>query len=131
MLSARLPVAEIQLAAAVIHRALEDAATPDERLAKPRMIPTPQGPRQSFSGGVKPLEREEAVRFLLDEAPAWREAREAWCEIADICPLRLRRKALARIAPAALPRDLRRALGIAMPEFPAANSCMPIIEEAA
>lgn len=115
MLSERLPVPEIQLAAAVIHRALEDAATPDVRLARPRMIDTPQGPRRTFTPGLKPQEREEAVRFLLDGAPNWRQAREAWCEIADLCPLRLRRSALARIPHSAMPADLRRALRIPEP----------------
>ncbi|MCZ8147268.1 MAG: hypothetical protein O9325_05355 [Roseomonas sp.] len=115
MLSERLPVPEIQLAAAVIHRALEDAATPDARLARPRMIDTPQGPRRTFTPGLKPREREEAVRFLLDGAPNWRQAREAWCEVADLCPLRLRRSALARIPDSAMPADIRRALRIPDP----------------
>jgi hypothetical protein len=122
MLSARLPVPEIQLAAAVIHRALEDASTPDERLARPRVINTAQGPRRTFTPGLKPREREEAVRFLLDGAPGWRQAREAWCELADLCPLRLRRSALARIAPEAIPQDLRRALRIPDPQAPARDA---------
>ena len=120
MLSARLPIPERQLAAAVIQRALDDAATPDERLARPRVIPTPQGPRNSFTPGLKPREREEAVRFLVDQTQPWCGAREAWCELADLCPQRLRRSALTRIAPSAIPRDLRRAIGIAGPESIAA-----------
>jgi hypothetical protein len=116
MLSARLPIPERQLASAVIQRALDDAATPDERLARPRVIPTPQGPRSSFTPGLKPREREEAVRFLVDQTQPWCGAREAWCELADLCPQRLRRSALTRIAPSAIPRDLRRALGMADPE---------------
>lgn len=115
MLPARLPIPERQLAAAVIQRALDDALTPDERLARPRLIPTPQGPRSSFTPGLKRREREEAVRFLVDQTQPWCGAREAWCELADLCPQRLRRSALARIAPSAIPRDLRRALGIADP----------------
>jgi hypothetical protein len=80
------------------------------------VIPTPQGPRSSFTPGLKPREREEAVRFLVDQTQPWCGAREAWSELADLCPQRLRRSALTRIAPSAIPRDLRRALGMADPE---------------
>ena len=55
------------------------------------------------------------MRFLLDGAPNWRQAREAWCELADLCPLRPRRSALARITHSAMPADLRRTLRIPEP----------------
>lgn len=110
MLSARPPIPEVQLAAAVIHRALEDALTPVERLARPRMIPTPKGPRRGFTVGLKPREREEAVRFLLDGSPSWFESRQAWCDIAGIDPARLQRHVLTQIPLGSIPADLRRAL---------------------
>jgi hypothetical protein len=90
------------------------------------MIDTPQGPRRTFTPGLKPQEREEAVRFLLDGAPNWRQAREAWCEVADLCPLRLRRSALARIPHSTLPADLRRALRIPEPPPAVSNGASPI-----
>ena len=71
MLAARPPIPEVDLAAAVIHRALEDAVTPDDRLARPRTIATPAGPRRTFTVGLRPRDREEAVRFLLDTGPGW------------------------------------------------------------
>lgn len=107
MLSARSCVSEIQLAAAVIHRALEDAITPDERLAKPRTIQGAHGRRQVFTPGLKPRDREEAVRFLLDDGEGWAGAREAWCEQADLDPLTLRRRALQQIPVAHIPTELR------------------------
>lgn len=107
MLSARSCMSEIQLAAAVIHRALEDAITPDERLAKPRTIQSRQGRRQVFTPGLKPRDREEAVRFLLDDRQGWAEAREAWCEQADLDPSTLRRRALQQIPVENIPADLR------------------------
>ena len=110
MLSARPPIPEVQLAAAVIHRALEDALTPDERLARPRIIPTPKGPRNGFTVGLKPREREDAVRFLLDGSPSWSESRQAWCDIAGLDPARLQRRVLTQIPPSSIPADLRRAL---------------------
>lgn len=108
MLSARSLVPDVQLASSVIHRALEDASVPDERLAQARHIDTPQGPRRVYGSGLKRREREEAVRFLLDDGPLWRGAREAWCEIADLCPLRLQRSARSRIPASAIPPDLQR-----------------------
>ncbi len=107
MLSERSCMSEIQLAAAVIHRALEDAVTPNERLAKPRTIQTPRGRRQVFTPGLKPREREEAVRFLLDDGEGWAGAREAWCDQADLDPLTLRRRALRQIPPENIPAELR------------------------
>jgi len=115
MLSARPPSAEIDLAAAVIHRALEDALTPDQRLARPRVIATPTGPRHGFTGGLKPRDREEAVRFLLDMAPGWAGSREAWCDAADINPDVICRQALRRIPHGSIPLDLCRALRLPMP----------------
>ncbi|MEI6160686.1 MAG: hypothetical protein WCP77_12680 [Roseococcus sp.] len=115
MLSARPPSAEIDLAAAVIHRALEDALTPDNRLARPRVIATPTGPRHGFTAGLKPRDREEAVRFLLDTAPGWASSREAWCDSADIDPDVIRRQALRRIPHGSIPADICRALRLPMP----------------
>lgn len=114
MLSARSCVSEIQLAAAVIHRALEDAITPDERLAKPRTLQGARGRRQVFTPGLKPRDREEAVRFLLDDGEGWAGAREAWCEQADLDPLTLRRRALQRIPIEHIPAELRARL-LSMP----------------
>ena len=114
MLSARSCVSEIQLAAAVIHRALEDAITPDERLAKPRTLQGAHGRRQVFTPGLKPRDREEAVRFLLDDGEGWAGAREAWCEQADLDPLTLRRRALQRIPIEHIPAELRARL-LSMP----------------
>jgi hypothetical protein len=115
MLSARPPSAEIDLAAAVIHRALEDAITPDNRLARLRVITTPTGPRHGFTAGLKPRDREEAVRFLLDTAPGWASSREAWCDSADIDPDVIRRHALQRIPHTSIPADICRALRLPMP----------------
>jgi hypothetical protein len=115
MLSARPPCAEIDLAAAVIQRALEDAITPDNRLARLRVITTPNGPRHGFTAGLKPRDREEAVRFLLDTAPGWAGSREAWCDSADIDPDVIRRHALQRIPHTSIPADLCRALRLPMP----------------
>ncbi|WP_137128027.1 hypothetical protein [Roseomonas sp. HF4] len=114
MLSARSCMSEIQLAAAVIHRALEDAITPNERLAKPRIIQCAHGRRQVFTPGLKPRDREEAVRFLLDDGEGWTGAREAWCEQADLDPLTLRRRALQRIPIEHIPAELRARL-LSMP----------------
>ncbi|GGG50576.1 hypothetical protein GCM10010964_42300 [Caldovatus sediminis] len=110
MLSARPPIPEVDLAAAVIHRAIEDALTPDDRLARPRVIATPTGPHRGFTVGLKPREREEAVRFLLDTAPGWAGAREAWCDAAGVDPDAIRRHVLRHIAPGSIPADIRRAL---------------------
>jgi len=115
MLSNRPPSAEIDLAAAVIYRALEDAITPDNRLARPRVIATPTGPRHGFTGGLKPRDREEAVRFLLDMAPGWAASREAWCDSADIDPDVIRHKALRLIPHRSIPADLCLALRLPMP----------------
>jgi len=124
MLSARSCMSEVQLAAAVIHRALEDATTPDDRLARPRIIRTSNGPRHTFTAGLKPREREEAVRFLLDSAPGWAGAREAWCEQADLDPSVLRRRALSQIPRANIPADICRALRLAPP-----STTVPVAEE--
>lgn len=107
-------MSEIQLAAAVIHRALEDAITPNERLAKPRTIQGAYGRRQVYTPGLKPRDREEAVRFLLDDGEGWAGAREAWCEQADLDPLTLRRRALQRIPIEHIPAELRARL-VSMP----------------
>lgn len=139
MLSARPPTAETDLAAAVLHRALEDAVTPDNRLARPRVITTPTGPRHGFTVGLKPRDREEAVRFLLDTAPGWASSREAWCDSADIDPDVIRRHALQRIPRSSIPADLCRALrlplllGKAEANAPAAAQAPPttLIAEAA
>lgn len=141
MLSARSCMSEIQLAAAVIHRALEDAITPNERLAKPRTIQGAQGRRQVFTPGLKPRDREEAVRFLLDDGEGWAGAREAWCEQADLDPLTLRRRALQRIPIEHIPAELRARLlsmpapaGMQRPPLPVAAfvaSATPLSLEAA
>ena len=108
MLSAALPIPEVDLAAAVIHRALEDAVTPDDRLARPRTFATPAGPRRTFTVGIRPRDREEAVRFLLDGAPGWAGARAAWCEAAGVDPDAIRRYALRHVPPGSIPTDVRR-----------------------
>jgi hypothetical protein len=110
VLSDRQPIPEVDLAAAVIHRAIEDALTPDERLARPRAIATPGGPRRGFTVGLKPRDREEAVRFLLDPSAGWADAREAWCDAAGVAPDVIRRHVLRHIAPTSIPADIRRAL---------------------
>ena len=110
MLSARPPIPEVDLAAAVIHRALEDAIVPDDRLARPRTIVTSAGPKRTFTPGLKPRERDEAVRFLLDTAPGWAGAREAWCDAAGVNPGVVQRHALRRIPHGSIPADIRRAL---------------------
>lgn len=110
MLSDRPPIPEVDLAAAVIHRAIEDALTPDERLARPRVITAPSGPRRGFTVGLKPRDREEAVRFLLDPSVGWAEAREAWCDVARVEPDAIRRHVLRHIASTSIPADIRRAL---------------------
>jgi hypothetical protein len=114
-------MSEVQLAAAVIHRALEDATTPDERLAKPRIIQTPTGRRQVYTPGLKAREREAAIRFLLDDdRQGWASARDAWCEQADVDPLTLRRRALRLIPLDSIPTELRGRLVV--PAAPATAS---------
>ena len=108
MLSACSSIPEVQLAAAVIQRALEDAMTPDDRLARPRAISTKAGKHQTFTAGLKPRDRDEAVRFLIDPAPGWAESREAWCDHAGVDPSIIRRYALRHIPASAFPRDLLR-----------------------
>lgn len=130
MLSARPPIPEVDLAAAVIHRALEDAVTPDSRLARPRMITTEAGPRRTFTVGLKPREREDAVRFLLDTAPGWAGAREAWCDAAGVDAGAVRRHALIRIPRGSIPADVCRALRLPAPS-PAAEAPAASIAEAA
>ncbi len=119
MPSDRPPVPETQLAAAVLHRALEDALTPDDRLARRRIISTDTGPRQTFTVGLKPREREEAVRFLLDSSPGWAGAREAWCDAAGIDPGLFRRHALRALPRSSIPADICRALRLPAPPRPA------------
>jgi len=106
MPSARTPVPEVQLAAAVIHRALEDALGPDRHGAE-----RAAGIRSASNGGVSPRVREEAIRFLLDPARPWREARIAWCDAAGIDPDSLVRRALQRMPRDLIPIDIGRARG--------------------
>ena len=115
MLSARPPSAEVTLAVAVLQRAIDDATTPDNRLARPRVINTDAGPRHSFTVGLKPRDREEAVRFLLDMSPGWASSREAWCDAADIVPDLVQRHAIRQIPHSSIPADLRRALRLPTP----------------
>lgn len=129
MLSARLPIAEAQLAAAVIQRALEDALVPDDRLARPRVIQTADGPKRTFTPGLKPREREEAVRFLLDTAPGWVGSREAWCDAADLDPEVVRRHALKTIPHTSIPTDLHRALRLPAPVI-TALAALPVSVDA-
>jgi len=139
MLSARPPSAEVTLAVAVLQRAIDDATTPDNRLARPRVINTDAGPRHSFTVGLKPRDREEAVRFLLDMSPGWASSREAWCDAADIVPDLVRRHALQRIPHGSIPTDLCRALRLPAPpgmteaDAPATAGAQPtaLIAEAA
>lgn len=108
MLSAHSAIPEVQLAAAVIQRALEDAMTPDDRLARPRRILTKGGEHQTFTTGLKQRDRDEAVRFLIDPAASWASAREAWCDQAGVDPDIVQRYALQHIPASAFPRDLLR-----------------------
>jgi hypothetical protein len=110
MLSARSGIPEAKLAVAVIHRALEDALTPDARLARPRIITTKDGPRTTFTAGLKPRDRDDAVRFLLDPEAGWAASRAFWCDLADLHPEDVRRQALKRIPPQAIPASLQRLL---------------------
>jgi hypothetical protein len=110
MLSARSSIPEIELAAAVIQRAWDDALTPDDRLARPRVIVTDDGAHRTFTPGLKPRERDEAVRFLVDTTPCWVGAREAWCDMVGIDPGEVRRRALRRIPHGSLPADLHAAI---------------------
>ena len=114
-MSDRPSIPEVNLAAAILHRALEDALTPDDRLARRRTITTDTGPRQVFTVGLKPREREEAVRFLLDPAAGWTGAREAWCDAAGIDPAVIQRHALRGLPRTSVPVDLCRALGLPVP----------------
>lgn len=108
MLTAPLSLPETHLAAAVIQRAWEDAVVPDARLAGRRWIATRDGAQQVYGAGLKPADREEAIRFLMDDAPGWAHSRAAWCELAGIAPEALQRQARLRIPAASLPVDLRR-----------------------
>lgn len=101
---------ETALAAAVIERAWHDALAPDARLARRRPVAAREGAGEVFGPGVRPRDREEAIRFLMDDAPGWAEARAAWCELAAIPPDALRREARRRVPPSSLPPDLRRRL---------------------
>ncbi|WP_270933832.1 hypothetical protein [Falsiroseomonas oryzae] len=117
MLSERSPIPETQLAAALIRRALDDALTPDERLAKEHLTDTPQGLRVSVSSGVTAAERTEAVRFLLDTSRSWSESRRAWCDAVGLDPAQLVRHALRHVPLAVIPRDIRlaRRMGTSVP----------------
>lgn len=128
MLSARSPIPEIELAAAVIQRAWEDALTPDDRLARPRVIVTGDGAHRTYAPGLKPRERDEAVRFLVDTAPCWVGAREAWCDAVGVDPGEMRRRALLRIPHGSLPADLYAGL---TPIRVDASAPMPAIPPAA
>lgn len=128
MLSARSSIPEIELAAAVIQRAWDDALTPDDRLARPRVIVTDDGTHRTYAPGLKPRERDEAVRFLVDTAPCWVGAREAWCDLVGIDPGEVRRRALLRIPHGSLPADLYAGLN---PIRVDASAPMPVIPPAA
>ena len=101
---------EVDLAAAVIHRALEDAIVPDDRLARPRFINTRTGTKRVFMPGLTPRDWEEAVRFLLDTAPGWASSREAWCDAAGLDANVVQRHGLRRIPHTSIPVDVCRAL---------------------
>ena len=118
MLSERYPLAEIQLAAAVIRRALDDALTPDERLARTHITETEDGLRQSVSSGVTWREREEAVRFLLDTSRSWSASRLAWCDAAGLDPDVLVRHAMRHVPLPVIPIDLRIARRLGAPVVP-------------
>lgn len=115
-MSERSPIAEVQLAAAVIRRALDDALTPDTRLAQAPVADAAEGSRQSWSSGVTSLERDEAMRFLLDTTRRWSQSRAAWCDAAGLDPEILVRHALRQLPPAILPIDIRLARRIGMPK---------------
>jgi hypothetical protein len=115
MPSERSSIPETQLAAAVIRRALDDALTPADRLAKVHVTETAEGIRQSVSSGVTAREREEAVRFLLDTSERWSQSRTAWCDAAGLDPDVLVRHALRQIPPAIIPIDIRLARRLAVP----------------
>jgi len=118
MLSERYPLAETQLAAAVIRRALDDALTPDERLAKTHITETADGLRQSVSSGVTWREREEAVRFLLDTSRSWSGSRNAWCDAAGLDPDVLVRHAMRHVPLSVIPIDVRLAWRLGAPVAP-------------
>jgi hypothetical protein len=128
MLSARSSIPELELAAAVIQRAWDDALTPDDRLARPRVIVTDDGAHRTYAPGLKPRERAEAVRFLVDTTPCWVGAREVWCDMVGIDPGEVRRRALLRIPQASLPADLCAAVN---PIRSDASAPMPAIPPAA
>lgn len=115
MPSERSPIPEVQLAAAVIRRALDDALTPTDRLARTHLTETPEGVRQSVSSGVTAAEREEAVRFLLDTTRRWSQSRAAWCDAAGLDPDVLVRHALRHVPVAAIPLDIRLARRLSQP----------------
>lgn len=115
MSSARPSIVEVQLAAAVIQRALEDAVTPDQRLAPERLIKSAGGPRKVWAPGLRTRDRDEAVRFLLAPAGTWAGARHEWCEIAGIDAGAVHQRALKIIPRSSIPPDLRRALRLPEP----------------
>jgi hypothetical protein len=115
MPSERSSIAETQLAAAVIRRALDDALTPTGRLARTEAPDTPDCSPQGIGTTVTAPEREEAVRFLLDTSQRWSQSRTVWCDAAGLDPDVLVGHALRRIPLAAIPNDIRlaRRLGAA------------------
>lgn len=115
MSSARSSIVEVQLAAAVIQRALEDAVTPDQRLAPERVIKSAGGSSKVWAPGLRTRDREEAVRFLLSPAGRWADSRREWCEIAGIDAGAVHTRALKIIPRSSIPPDLRRALRLPEP----------------
>ena len=115
MSSARPSIVEVQLAAAVIQRGLDDAVTPDQRLASERLIKGAGAPRKVWAPGLRASDRDEAVRFLLSPSGLWAESRREWCDIAGIDAGAVRARALKVIPRSSIPPDLRRALRLPDP----------------
>lgn len=128
-MSERSPIAEVQLAAAVIRRALDDARTPDARLAQSHVTVATMGMRQNWSSGVTSSEREEAVRFLLDTAHRWSQSRATWCDAAGLDPDVLVRHALRQLPLSAIPVDIRLARDLGAPP-PQTMALAPALEAA-
>jgi hypothetical protein len=129
MLSERSPIPEVQLAAAVIRRALDDALTPDDRLARAYVAETADGVRRCWTSGVTPRQREDAVCFLLDMSPHWSESRAAWCDAVGLDPNLLIRHALQQLPLAVIPFSIRIAHRLAQPGQPTPIA-MPLREAA-
>lgn len=128
-MSERSPIAEVQLAAAVIRRALDDARTPDARLAQSHLAEAAGGMRQNWSSGLTPRERKEAVRFLLDTTHRWSQSRATWCDAAGLDPDVLVRHALRQLPLSAIPVDIRLARHIGAPQTPTMGLA-PVLEAA-